>query len=168
MSKSDNIKRAKLLRQQKKERKKQLLENDLLLNDKQVLKERAGKNNSVVIDRSLLAGKEKISTILLEMIKPVLFTAQDEEDARGIISMGVAAWNCGILKQTIGEEKLKDVMKSFKSNENSAERKLLVEYINIKCDKFGQYNDLITDFQVSFERDGKLNFTVLTGISKPV
>jgi len=168
MSKSDNIKRAKLLRKRKKEREKQTLFNDNLHKDQQKLLEKAEKENKKVIDRSLLGRKEKISTVLLEMIKPVLFTAQDEEDARGIILMGVVAWNCGIIKQTLGEDKLKDAMKAFKSNENSNERKLLDEYIQIKCKQFGQYNDFITDFQISFERDGRMNFTVLTGVSDDI
>jgi hypothetical protein len=168
MSKSDNIKRAKLLRQGKKEREKQALLNDNLLKDQQMLREKAEKDNVKIIDRSILGRKDKISTVLLEMIKPVLFTAQDEEDARGIVSMGVVAWNCGIIKQTLGEDKLKDAMKAFKSKENSWERNLLNEYIGIKCNKYGQYNDFITDFQLSFERDGRMNFTVLTGITDDI
>jgi len=168
MSKSDNIKRAKLLRQRKKEREKQDLLNDNLLKDQQLLREKAKNDNIKIVDRSILGRKEKISTVLLEMIKPILFTAQDEEDARGIVSMGVVAWNCGIIKQTLGEDKLKDAMKALKSKENSWERNLLNEYIEIKCNQYSQYNDFITDFQLSFERDGRMNFTVLTGISNDI
>lgn len=168
MSKSDNIKRAKLLRQRKMEREKQALINDNLLLDQQLLREKAEKDNVKIVDRSKLGRKEKISTVLLEMIKPNLFTAQDEEDARGIVSMGVVAWNCGIIKQTLGEDKLKDAMKGFKSKDNSWERNLLNEYIGIKCNQYSQYNDFITDFQLSFERDGRMNFTVLTGITDEI
>lgn len=168
MSKADNIKRAKLLRQQKKEREKQTLLNKQLQKDQQILREKAEKENMKIIDRSLLGRKEKISTVLLEMIKPVLFTARDEEDVKGIVSLGVVAWNCGIIKQTMGEEKLRDALKEFKSRENSEERKLLYEYIKIKCNQYGQYNDIITDFQISFERDGKMNFTVLTGVTNEI
>lgn len=157
-----------MLRQRKKEREKQTLLNDNLLKDQQMLLENAEKDNVKIIDRSLLCRKEKISTVLLEMIKPILFTAQDEEDARGIISMGVVAWNCGIIKKTFGEDKLNDAMKAFNSKENSEERKLLDEYIQIKCIQFGQYNDFITDFQISFEHDGRMNFTVLTGVSDEI
>jgi len=168
MSKSDNIKRVKLLRKRKKEREKQTLFNDNLLKDRQKLLEKAEKEDMKIIDRSLLGRKEKISTILLEMIKPVLFTAQDEEEARGIVSMGVVAWNCGIIKQTLGEKKLKEAMEAFKINENSNERKLLDEYIQVKCKQFGQYNDFIVGFQISFEHDGRMNFTVLTGVTDDI
>ena len=137
--------------------------NDGLLRDEQLLREKAEKDNMKIVDRSLLGSKEKISTVLLEMIKPVLFTAQDEEDARGIVSMGIVAWNCGIIKQTLGEDKLADAMKTFKGMENSWERNLLNEYISIKCNHYGQFSDFIIDFQLSFERDGSMHFTVLTG-----
>jgi len=168
MSKSDNIKRAKRLRQRKKEREKQALLNENLLKDQQMLLEKAQKENMKIIDRSLLGRKEKISTVLLEMIKPVLFTAQDEKDARGIVSMGVLAWNFGIIKQMLGKDKMNDAMKALQITENSYERKLLDEYIQIKCNQFGQYNDFIVDFQICFEHDGRMNFTVLTGVTDDI
>lgn len=166
MSKAGNIRRAKLLRQRKKEREKKTFTGSKLQQDQQFLREKAENENVKIIDRALTGKKEKISTVLLEMIKPILLTVQDEEDAKGIVSMGVVAWNCGIIKQTLGEEQLRDAMKAFKSGENSWERNLLNEYIGIKCTRYGQYNDYIIDFKVSFERDGRMNFTVMTDISK--
>jgi hypothetical protein len=168
VAKSKNRKRAKLLRKRKKEREKQTLFNDNLLKDRQMLLEKAEKENIKIIDRALLGRKEKISSVLLEMIKPVLFTAQDEKDARGIVSMGVLAWNFGIIRQTLGEDKLNDAMKLLKIKEDSYERILLEEYIQLKCNQFGQYNDFITDFNISFERDGRMNFTVLAGITDDI
>lgn len=100
------------------------------------------------------------------MIKPILSTAQDEEDAKGIVSMGVAAWNWGIIKQTMSQEKLQEILGEIKSKANSAEITLLYEYISMKCNQYGQYLDFITDFRLSFERDGRMNFTVLTGVKK--
>lgn len=100
------------------------------------------------------------------MIKPILYTAKDEEDARGIVLMGVVAWNCGIIKEKQGEEKLKEAMKDFKGKENSEEKKLLDEYISKKCSQYSQYNDFITDIELSFDSDGKMNFSILTGVKE--
>lgn len=136
-----------------------------LKKDRQILRDKAAIDKIQIIDRNLLGLKEKISTVLLEMIKPILLTSRDEEDAKGIITMGVVAWNCGIIKQTIGEEELREMMKAFKSDESSEEKRLLEEYINIKCNQYGKYNDFITDFQFSFERDGRMNLTVLTEVA---
>lgn len=147
-----------------KEKGKQVFQNNNLLSDYQILCDRAKKDNAIVVDRTQL-GKEKISVILAEMIKPELYTAQDEEDLQGKISMGVAAWNCGIIKQTLGEDKLQHFLQSFNSNATSEERTLLYKYIIIKINRYGQYNDLITDFQISLERDGRMNLSVVTSIS---
>lgn len=168
MSRSDNIRRAKLLRLRKRERERQILLYDQLEKDKQILREKAAKDNVTIIDRSLLGRKEKISSVLLEMIKPDLIIAQSEEELRGIVSMGVLAWNSGIIKQNLGAEKLTDALKKFDNKKYSQERKLLEEYINIKCNQYGQYNDFITDFQLSFETDGKMNFTVLTSVTNDI
>ncbi len=78
-----------------------------------------------MIDRSLLGRKEKISTLLLDMIKPILLTAQDEDEVRGIVTMGIVAWNCGIIKQIKGEKGLQKTLRAFKGRKYSNERKLL-------------------------------------------
>jgi|GEM_PF-1467279 len=168
MSKNGNKKRAKLLCQRKKEREQQALSDNILQKNKQILCEKAEKKNIKIIDRSLLGTQEKISAVLIEMIKPILFVAKDEEDARGMVSMGVVAWNCGIIKQTLGEEKLKLALKSFQSKKYSKEKNILDKFIEIKCTLYGGYNDFITDFQISFDHDGSMNFTVLTGITDDI
>jgi hypothetical protein len=165
MSKSQNIKRAKMLRQRKKEREKQPLSNENVLKDIEMLREKAKMNNAKIVNRALLGRNEKISSVLLEMIQPILYTAQDEEDAKGIVAMGVVAWNCGIIKKNIGDEKLNEFMKVFKGKKNSIERQLLEEYIQIKCIKFEKYNEFIADYKISFGRDGSMNFSVLIGVS---
>jgi hypothetical protein len=164
MSKAGNKKRAKLLRQRKKERERQTLLNAAMQKDQEFLHEKVEKENIKIIDRALLGRKEKISSLLIEMIEPVLYTASDEEEARGIVSMGISAWNCGIIKQLFGEEKLEAALKKFKGKKYSEERQLLDEYIDIKCNKYSLYNDYITDFKISFEIDGSMNLTVLTGV----
>lgn len=165
MSKSKNIKRAKLLWQKKRERDKQMLLNEQLEKDKLELRKKAAKDGFTIVERSALGLQEKISTALLDMIKHILLIAQDEEDAKGIVSMGVVAWNCGIIKEIKGEAELKKLMKSFKSTKNIEKNKLLNEFIHIKCTQYKQYNDFITDFRLSFEHDGRMNFTVLTGVT---
>jgi hypothetical protein len=165
MSRADNIKRAKLLRQKKKEREKLMQENDQLARDQKKLLESAYKDGLRVVDRSSFGKKDKISTLLLEMIYPLFYEAKNEEDVSGIVSMGILAWNCGIIKDTRGEKELNVVMKSFKSNKNSEQRELLDHYISIKCTRYKQYLEFIIKFEISFEDDGRLNFTVLTDVT---
>jgi hypothetical protein len=167
-SKTKNKKRAQMLRQKKREREQILALENQLERDKKRLRESAEKDGVKIIDRSVLGRKEKISTLLLDMIKPIIHEAYDEEDLKGIISMGVVAWNCGIIKTTTGDKELNKVLKSFKNQDNEENKKLLDEYIQIKCEKYGQYNDFITHFEISIEDDGMLNFTVLTGVSDEI
>lgn len=101
---------------------------------------------------------------LLEMIKPVLLTAHDVETIKEFVSMGISAWNCGIIKQTLGEDQLKNIMKGFRAEEGSQERKLLNDYIQIKCNLYSQFTELITDYKISFSRNGKMSFTVMTAV----
>jgi hypothetical protein len=147
------------------EREKLLISNDQLAKDQQKLMDAAKIQGINVVDRSVFGRKDKISTILLEMIYPIFYEAKDEEDVRGIVSMGVVAWNCGIIKATKGEKELFNMMNSFKRKVNPKEKKLLDEFIQLKCTKYSQYKEYITNFEISFENDGRLNFSVLTDVT---
>lgn len=157
-----------MLRQKKKEREKLLEMDSQLEKTKQMLKESAEKEGVKVIDRAALGSNEKISTLLLTMVNPLFYEANDEEDVRGIVAMGVTAWNCGVIKAKSGASELNKVMKSFKSEGFDYEKKLLDEYIKIKCDKYGRHNDFITKYELSFEKGGRLNLTVLTGVTDEI
>ncbi len=163
-SKTKNRKRAQMLRQQKRERERLLTTGSQLEKDNQRLKDSAEKDGFKIINRAMLGRKEKISALILDMVKPLIYEAYDEEDLRGIITLGVVAWNCGIIKATKGNSALNKILKSFKNQNNKEDKKLLDEYIQIKCNKYGQYNDLIRDYEISIENDGNLNFTVLTEV----
>ena len=115
----------------------------------------------VVIDRAMIGSKYKVSALVLEMVQPMLVDANDPEEMREILSMGVVAWNCGILRDIGGEAALNEVFMKLKAGEYRYERKLLDEYIDIKCTKFKAYNEIIIGYELS-EDEGKLNFTVTT------
>jgi predicted RNA-binding protein len=102
MSRSKNIKRGKLLRRKKIEREQQMNLNVQLEKDKKKLQENAEKDGLIIMDRAELDSKEKVSSLLLEMIKPLLSEASDEEEAKTIIAMGIVAWNSGIIKENQG------------------------------------------------------------------
>lgn len=163
MSKTKNRKRARLLHQRKKERIKQASITEMIEKDRQMLIQNAEKFDVKVVDRSVAGNKEKISTVLLEMIKPMLATAKSNSEIKGMIFMGVLAWNCGIIKQNLGDEKLNEAINSFFNLENELEKMLLKELINYKCTEYVQYNDYIIDYQLSFGSNGSMGFSVITG-----
>jgi len=80
--------------------------------------------------------------------------------------LSIIAWNAGIIKAISGEIELEKALMDFKSKTDSEERKILNEYINIKCSKYGQYKEFITNFELSLEENGRLNLSVITGTIK--
>jgi phage FluMu protein Com len=160
MATSKNIKRAKLLKQKKKNRENvntnsQIKDIPVFLNPE---------SETIIIDRALTGRPEKISALILEMIAPVLQEMEDPDDLEGIISLGVVAWNCGILRTIDGDNSLSEILKDFPGKKYSVERKLLDEYIEIKCTRYKEYNDIVIDFNI--ERQGtSVNFTVKTALN---
>jgi len=160
MSTEKNRKRLRLLRQLKKERESAVPKS--LQESKNKLIKKAEIHNAQVIDRAVLGGKEKISEILLEMISPCLNEAESNEEARAYITMGILAWNCGIVKIVKGEDALKNSLKDYGRKDISNEIALVKEYIQIKCDQYGQYNDFIVDYDITFKKPGEIELNILT------
>ena len=112
-------------------------------------------------------GKKKISNLVLEMVTPLLIKAKSEEEIRIIVALGITAWNSGIIKDIRGPIALNETLKDFDKNANPKEFKLLEEFISIKCGKYKKYLDFITDYELSFEKNGRaLNLTVLTDLTE--
>jgi hypothetical protein len=166
MSKADNIKRAKLLRKNKRERENPKPLNDQLAKDQQKLINNADIEGIKVVDRAIFNGKKKISNLVLEMLTPLLIKAKSEEEIRIIVALGITAWNSGIIKDIRGPIALNETLNEFDKNANPKEFKLLEEFISIKCSKYKKYLDFITDYELSFENSGRaLNLTVLTDLT---
>ena len=167
MSKADNIKRAKLLRKNKREREKQVTLNHQLENNKQKLIHNAHNEGSIVVDRAIFGAEEKISSLVLEMIFPYLKVAKDEKVVRSIVSLGIAAWNGGVLEQLGNTKELDEVLKNFRGHEDPVLSELLEEFMTIKCTKYKQYLDFIISHELSIEEDGRtLNLTVMTDLTE--
>ena len=167
MSKADNIKRAKLLRKNKRERENPKPLNDQLAKDQQKLINNADIEGIKVVDRAIFNGKKKISNLVLEMLTPLLIKAKSEEEIRIIVALGITAWNSGIIKDIRGPIALNETLNEFDKNANPKEFKLLEEFISIKCSKYKKYLDFITDYELSFENSGRaLNLTVLTDLTE--
>jgi hypothetical protein len=118
-------------------------------------------DDRVVIDRALIGSEYKVSALVIEMVQPMLDDANDLEEIREILVMGIIAWNCGILRDTGLEAELSEVFRKLKAREYLYERKLLDEYIDIKCTKFKAYDDFIIGHEFSVD-EGKFKFTVTT------
>lgn len=159
MSRTRNSKRAKALHQKKTANQKPIKKIESRINDISINES----DGTVIIDRAMTGSKYKISQLVIEMVQPILDTANDREEIRGILSLGVVAWNCGILKEKAGEIELRKVLRKFNAREFSSERRLLDEFIDIKCTKYKVYSEFIIDYRLSMD-SGSFNFTVTTAL----
>jgi hypothetical protein len=120
-----------------------------------------------VVDRAIFGAKEKISNLVLEMIFPLLKNAKDEKEIRSILSLGIAAWNGGVLEQLGHTKELDEVLKNFRDPEDPVLSELLEEFMTIKCTKYKHYLDFIISHELSIEEDGRtLNLTVMTDLTE--
>jgi hypothetical protein len=160
MSKSRNIKRARALRQKKALKhycNKPLKHENIIF----PLTEAGLTDEILVFDRALIGSKYKVSELVIEMIYPMLITANSLKEIREIYSLGVVAWNCGIIWETSGEAGLLKVLRMFKNGESFYERKLLDEYINVKCTKYKAHKEFIINYELTLGNDSS-KFTVTT------
>ena len=164
MSKSRNIKRARALRQ-KKVLKLKCNNPSKHENNIYPLIEADLTDDILVFDRALIGSKYKVSELVIEMINPILTTANSLKEIREIYSLGVVAWNCGIIRVTSGEAGLLKVLRKFKDGESFYERKLLDEYINVKCTKYKAHNEFIINYELTLGNDSS-KFTVTTVLTE--
>ena len=156
MSRSKNLKRAKALHQKKvlipksQEIAVQHIVNPLFYN---------GDLKFVSVDRALTGSNYKVSGLVMEMIQPLLDTANEPEDMRGMLFMGVVAWNYGILRESEGDSEFNEAFLKSGKFEDIPWIKLLDEYIELKCTKYKEYHEYIIDYKFTCTAD-KVRFTV--------
>jgi hypothetical protein len=158
MSRSENLKRAKAFFQ-KKALKQKRDEIALQQVDHQIFYN--GDLKFITIDRALTGSNYKVSGLVIEMIQPLLDTANEPEDMRGMFLFGVVAWNKGIQREVVDDPEFsKDFLFSEKLKDNPWIN-LLDDYVELKCTKYKEFKEYITDSKFSCTKD-KVRFTVKT------
>lgn len=173
MGKTKNIKRAKMLRQRKKEREKENSSTTAMSADSRTLarskmKERLENVYNTEVEfsyRSKSAGR-KISDVLSEMIKPLMDKTTTFEEEQNLVGLGVVAWNLGVIKKKHGEKEMRKTLKGFGRRFPKSVKPLLLYYVEVKCNKYGEYNEVIVDYDYSSLNDYENNLTVSYEIVK--
>jgi hypothetical protein len=160
MSRSKNLKRAKALHQKKVLNRKGI-KNSKHHSDQVALHEEDFTDKRIIIDRALICSEYKVSSLVMEMVQPLLDDANDLEELRNILLLAIVAWNYGILRDQGGEASLDKEFNKIKPGEQLFERKLLDKYIDIKCAKYKAYDEYIIGYKLT-ENEGKAKFTVTT------
>ncbi len=102
----------------------------------------------------------KISDAVTEMINPEMREARDFEEQKKIIGLGVTAWNLGIMKAHNGEKEILKLKKSFKNALSKELANLIIEFSEVKCTDYSEYDELIIDWEFTRLNDRQNNLTV--------
>ena len=158
-SKSRNIKRSRMLRQRKKARELGEKENEVhgLPQMEKRLKNRLGIDVEV---RNKNATGKKISNVVSQMIQPLMKGARSFKEEQNIIGLGIMAWNLGVVKAYKGEKEMLKSLEEFKMMFPDVLKEVMMEYVEIKCTDYEEYDQFIYDYEFTRIDGSHNNLTV--------
>lgn len=156
-SKSRNRKRNQTLRQKKNDREIAEQNIEVLGQSKMGIRLRKQIGKDVTFRNNNNSGKRKISDVVSQMIQPLLETARNFNEERNIVGLGVMAWNMGVIKTHKGEDEMKNSLKDFKMLLPKKTQELMMEFVEIKCNDYGEYDQIIYDYEFTRINDHQNN-----------
>jgi hypothetical protein len=160
MGKAENIKRAKKLKEAKRQREQDALINAGLGPACKVLQKR---NANSGIETRLNNGKIKYSELLKEFVHPIMSEADDISIVRTKYVFGAHAWNAATLR-----EKSEEVYQLAKKDISSILpdlpeiEQLFDEMVKRKQEEFSEFKNIIADFEIKKIRGLNYDLTVAT------
>ena len=106
------------------------------------------------------SNRRKISDVVSEMIQPLLKEARNFKEEQNIVGLGVMAWNLGVIKKNNGEKEMRKALKAFGMKIPKNLINVLLEYSEIKCENYSEYNELIVDYEFTRLNSHQNNLTV--------
>jgi hypothetical protein len=163
-SKTKNRKRAKMLRQRKKQR--EARQNNEVIG-KSVLEKRLKQNyKDIDIQFRDKNPEVKISDLVINLVAPLMDEALSFDEEKNVAGLGVAAWNLGIIRALKGE---KEMLKSLEENHIKLPndvKKLLLEYAEKKYIEYPEYNQFIYDYEFKYISKKQNHLTVAYQITE--
>lgn len=162
MGKSKNRKRSKILHQRKKIKENEVKSKEDNIHGLSQIKKRLDKelNVDVKFNYKNNPKRRKISDVVSEMIQPLLEDARSFKEEKSIVGMGIMAWNLGVIKKNNGEKEMQKALKGFVIMIPKEIRDLLLNYSDIKCKNYSEYNELIVDYEFTRLNSHQNNLTV--------
>ncbi len=144
MSKSKNIKRMRLLKKKKNER-RQLENSKNIPESVNRLKSKIEKRGESKITYNK-DGKIKVSELIPEMVSPLMDMTENFEQEKRVIGLGVMAWNIGVVKITQGEKEMNKMFKKLKEEMPNEVIDMIKVYVEVKCTEYKEYNQFIHSY----------------------
>ncbi|MEA3495630.1 MAG: hypothetical protein U9R42_06295 [Bacteroidota bacterium] len=102
----------------------------------------------------------KISDVVSEMIQPLMEEARTFKEEQNIVGLGVMAWNLGVIKKKNGEKEMQKALKGFGMKLPKEIKSILLEYSEVKCENYSEYNEFILDYELTRLNSHQNNLTV--------
>jgi hypothetical protein len=117
------------------------------------------------------AGMAKMSEVLEKFVEPYQVDNATEQELQNLFSMGVVAWNLGIMPQSerspIIDKFFADVVKVQDPELVEEGKELLQEMIDRKERHFADNTRIIANFKLQYMRPGHFSISVASMMSKP-
>lgn len=160
MGKSDNIRRAKKLKEAKRKRELEIqLQNDMIGNI-DTLVNRNSKDQLMLINNSPI----KYSAIILDYLTPFLDIKDSESITKEKITVGIYLWNLAVEQQLdmVDEEKINSFKELLSQIEMGQE--LYDDLLTYKLTKFSEHEFIVSDFIIGKAKKGMVQLSVAASI----
>jgi len=99
-------------------------------------------------------GKEKMSAIFFEFLKPYMQHATTEEAFQQLVMIGLVAWNSATFQDKEREKSIKEFVKLMPWSTRSDAKAIIREMIARKDEFFPDNNRRILDYQITMTKGG--------------
>lgn len=99
-------------------------------------------------------GKEKMSAVFFDFIKPYMEHATTKDAFENLVVMGLAAWNAATFQGREREETVKKFLKLMPWRDRRDAQAILEEMIERKDKYYPENNRLILDYQLTMTQNG--------------
>lgn len=160
MGKAENRKRAKRLKEAKREREqKALIEAGLGPAGQEITR----RSLSHGVELKMNIGKVKYSELIKKLVSPYITSKDDINDLKHKFTVGVCAWNLALLSQ-VNEEDAKAAKENLikLASETPEVLPLIDKVMSYKLEIFPDDKSLIADYEIRETRGKHFDFTVTT------
>lgn len=115
------------------------------------------------------AGREKMSQVLEEFVKPYMDDFRTRDDFAYLLTLGVAAWNAWLLPENSRKEAMDEVFRERRvsKEDRTVQLSLLDELIDRKIAQFATNKRCIVGFELIDTAEGFNLFVISTDLEPP-
>lgn len=108
--------------------------------------------------------KHRVSDLVIDFLSEELATCKSEEEERGLIPMGIMAWNIASFDEKQREEQLQDLLQKVEEKTGFADdlEEVMRDLINKKITYYNKYKYFIISYDITSTPGGGLHLSVVS------